>query len=350
MKVKKQAFLGLFVTMLSLFGSAASCNPVDDERQQIDADPVYAAKTFLRDQYMNVYYYWRDEVIDRNAAYKPYDYDIYDFFEAMLYKDDRWSWMCDKDHYISDETGVMTGTWGVSMGQAYEYYNDYNLRVRYIWPGSPFERFGVTRGAWLTHIDGVSLAEDETGLTNAKLKVFQDNFYKSPQTFTFRLADGRDTTFTASMASALSTRSSLAVEIFRPGDYPGLTEPVGYADGVVRQLRAVPALRRALKLQHLDLRRVVVLGERPAAARRRAPRKDNSRAKRNHRRKTSRECPCCHSLASFRRSRTPSCAAPLAYSFLRKPRMERSRASTDSHSLNCTRARLRFCSGCVVLK
>ena len=230
MKVKKQAVIGIFAALLALSGLAASCNdPLEDEEQKkIAADPDYAAKSFLRQQYMDIYYYWRDDVIDRNAALKPYDYDIYDFFDAMLYRGDRWSWMCDKEYYISDETGVVSGTWGVSLGQAYEYYGDYNIRVRYIWPASPLERFGVTRGAWLTHINGVSVAADGAGFTNEKLKYFQDNFYKPTQTFTFRLKDGRDTTFTATMASALSTRSSLAVKLFYPDDFPGLTEPVGY--------------------------------------------------------------------------------------------------------------------------
>lgn len=230
MKVIKQAVFGVFTSLLALLSLAASCHDIDDdpEQQRIDADPDYAAKTFMRQQYMDIYYYWRDEVIDRNAAIKPYDYDIYGYFDQLLYRGDRWSWMCDKEYYITDETGVIAGTWGISLGQAYEYYNDYNLRVRYIWPGSPLERYGITRGAHLTHIDGVSVMEDETGFTNQKLQYFQENYYKSPQTFTFRLLDGRDTTFTASQATSLSTRASLAVKIFRSEDYPGLTEPVGY--------------------------------------------------------------------------------------------------------------------------
>ncbi|MBR1538658.1 MAG: hypothetical protein IJ636_04035, partial [Bacteroidales bacterium] len=113
MEVKKQAVIGIFAALLALSGLAASCNdPLDDEeRKKIAADPDYAAKSFLRQQYMDIYYYWRDDVIDRNAALKPYDYDIYDFFDAMLYRGDRWSWMCDKEYYISDETGVVSGTW-----------------------------------------------------------------------------------------------------------------------------------------------------------------------------------------------------------------------------------------------
>ena len=230
MKVNRIPGILLFMALLFASCLFQGCgDPIPDEEQQkIDADPDYAAKSFLRKQYMDVYYFWRDEVKDRNATLKPYDYDIYDFFDRMLYREDRWSWMCDKEEYISEETGVISGTWGISLGQAYEYYNDYNLRVRYVWPGSPLERYGVTRGAQLTHINGVSVQEDETGFTNEKLQYFQKNYYKSPQNLTFRLKDGRDTTFTASMAQSLSTRTSLITRVFQPGDFPGLTEPVGY--------------------------------------------------------------------------------------------------------------------------
>lgn len=230
MKVNRIPGILLFMALLSASCLFQGCgDPIPDEEQQkIDADPDYAAKSFLRKQYMDVYYFWRDEVKDRNATLKPYDYNIYDFFDRMLYREDRWSWMCDKEEYISEETGVISGTWGISLGQAYEYYNDYNLRVRYVWPGSPLERYGVTRGAQLTHINGVSVQEDETGFTNEKLQYFQKNYYKSPQNLTFRLKDGRDTTFTASMAQSLSTRTSLITRVFQPGDFPGLTEPVGY--------------------------------------------------------------------------------------------------------------------------
>ena len=229
MKVNKIAMLKLSVAVLAIVLSACACGPITDEEQEkIDADPDYAAKSFLRSQYMDIYYYWRDEVKDSNATLKPYEYNIYEFFDKMLYREDRWSWMCDKEEYIADETGVISGTWGISLGQAYEYYGDYNLRVRYVWPGSPLERFGVTRGAQLTHIAGVSVCEDETGFTQEKLKYFQENYNKSPQTLTFRLKDGRDTTFQAQMASSLATRPALITRIFQPGDFPGLTEPVGY--------------------------------------------------------------------------------------------------------------------------
>jgi len=231
MKVNILSRLWMPLALAAVMMVAPGCpdNPEnDEEKAKIAADPDYAAKSFLRSQYMDVYYYWRDQVKDRNAVLKPYDYDIYDFFDKMLYEKDRWSWMMDKEEYISDETGVVTGTWGVNLAQAVEYYGDYSIRVRYIYPGSPLERFGITRGAVLTRIDGKNVEHDETGFTSEKLRIFNENFYKSPQTFTFRLVDGRDTTFTASMASSLATRTSLVTRIFKPEEFEGLGQPVGY--------------------------------------------------------------------------------------------------------------------------
>ena len=237
MKVKNICRFRIFALLIPVMMILQACPEKPDpeeeaaekEKQLIAADANYSAKVYLRSQCMDVYYWWRDDVIGNNATLKPYNYDIYDFFDAMLYKDDRWSWMCDKDYYVSEETGVISGTWGVSLGQAVEYYRDYSLRVRYIYPGSPFEQFGVTRGALLTHINGQDVEDrEDSPFTSAKLKVYQEQFFKSPQTFTFRLVDGRDTTFTASMLTSLQTHTNLVAKIIKPEEFPGLTEPVGY--------------------------------------------------------------------------------------------------------------------------
>ena len=229
MKVKTRIPLWLPLVLAAVMLVAQGCpDEFFGEKAKVDADPDYNAKSFLRSQYMEVYYFWRDEVLDRNKLLKPYDYDIYDFFDELLYKDDRWSWMMDKEAFISEETGVVKGTWGVNLGQASEYYGDYGIRVRYIFPGSPLEAYGVTRGAVMTKIAGKSIEFDETGFSSEKLQTFQTEFNKTPQTFTFRLVDGTETTFTASMSESLSTRPKLIARIFQPGEFEGLTEPVGY--------------------------------------------------------------------------------------------------------------------------
>lgn len=232
MKVKKMTHIARTLALVLVVLVMQACPVVDpeaeEEKRKIENDPDYPAKDFLRSQYMDVFYYWRDNVIDHNATLKPYDYSIQDFFDKMLYSKDHWSWMCDKEEYISDETGVVTGTWGVSLGQAVEYYGDYGIRVRYIFPGSPFEQYGVTRGAVMTKIAGQSIDAEDGGFTQEKLKIFNDNYKISPQSFTFRLVDGSEVSFTASMASSLSTRSSLITRIIQPSEFPGLTRPVGY--------------------------------------------------------------------------------------------------------------------------
>ena len=252
MKRKTISRLVLFLLAVPMLLMLQGCpdDPVDEEAEKIKNDPDYAAKSFLRQQYMDIYYYWRKDVMAHNATLKPYEYDIYDFFDAMLYKDDRWSWMCDKEYYIADETGVISGTWGVNLGQAIEYYHDYGLRVRYIYPGSPLEPFGVTRGATLIKIDGKNVEDDETGFTQEKLDIYRNEFFKSPQTLTFRLVDGRDTTFTASMLSQLATRTSLITRIIQPEDFPGLDAPVGYFHYLAFKANFLDDITEAMRTFH----------------------------------------------------------------------------------------------------
>ena len=218
----------LIYAMMAAFAvfAAVSCGkekPVETE------DPELPAKSYLRSEYMDTYYYWNEQVNERNASLDPKKYTIEQFFDAMLYAKDRWSWMSTGEEYAQSETGQKVGTWGVVMSQPSGYYDDYTIHVAYIFPGSPFEKFGVTRGAALIAIGGQDI-EDRKGsrFDSKKLEIYQTQYGMNSNTFTFRLVDGRDTTFTAERATSLSTRSYLAIKVFKPGDFPGLTEPVGY--------------------------------------------------------------------------------------------------------------------------
>ena len=204
-----------------LFFSSSSCQK-DPIIPPTPTDPEYNAKIYLRKEYMDVYYYWYKDVKTRNAALNPSSYDIYNFFDAMLYSKDRWSWMMDKESYISEETGIVSGTYGASMSQPIEYYGDYSVMVRYVFPGSPFANNGVTRGWNLSQINGTEV------MTLIRNGTFNAELSKSPQTFTFKDIEGKEHTFTATAATSLSTRSSLCTKVFYPKDFEGLTEPVGY--------------------------------------------------------------------------------------------------------------------------
>ena len=213
----------IFAAIAFMAINASSCQKIDNPEDS--NDPEATIKKDLRDEIFGIYYYWSEDVLEKNQKVELEKYDIYDCFDKFLYSKDRWSWMCDKDYYTQTETGVYTGTWGVSIGQPHEYFSSFAIYIKYIFPGSPFEKYGVTRGAQMTHIGGKSIEEP---FTQDKLELYNEEIDKTTQTFTFRLANGKDTTFTATKAMSLATRSELSIQIFDSEDFEGLNEPVGY--------------------------------------------------------------------------------------------------------------------------
>lgn len=220
----------------------------DKERIEklIKADPDYNIKLDVLKDWSKggvgfvPYYYWHEQVAERNSKLKAYEYpSIYAWFDALLYSPtDRWSWMEDKASYVASETGSSGGygTWGISVtqpvnvgltdGKGKEESTDYCVYVSRIFPGSPLERYGVTRGAVMT---GVNDLDIPTGFhSDEQIDKYNEYMSKETADFRFRLADGRDTAFTASMSRTLTTDYILKTDIFTDEDFPGLTEPVGY--------------------------------------------------------------------------------------------------------------------------
>ncbi len=228
MKRKSNLFISAVLVVLAAALFAPACGPEIDpgnngkDTTPVVTDPDAGAKMFLRNEYMNVYYYWYKDVYEANNKLTLRDYDIYTLFDKMLYRKDRWSWMCDKDYYIGSETGEVSGTFGASITQPVEYHDDFDIKVRFVYPGSPFAENGVTRGWTLTHIAGKPTME------LIRQGTFSDMYSMATQTFTFNDTEGKPHTFTATASQSLSTRSSLMTKIFTSEDFPGLTEPVGY--------------------------------------------------------------------------------------------------------------------------
>lgn len=185
-------------------------------------DPQYTAKVYYRDYFFNPYYYWLETRWAYAKSVQPTAYsDIYAYFDDLLWEKDRWSWMCDGASFASSESGILRGSYGVSLGQPMEYYGDYSIRVAYVYPGSPFAREGVTRGWALTHIAGQPVMD------LLRTKEFDAAYNKSPQTFTLEDLAGNSHTFTTSLEE-LSVSPVMKTAVFTAADFPGLSEPVGY--------------------------------------------------------------------------------------------------------------------------
>lgn len=199
-----------------------------EEREKIEADSDYDAKVYLRKEYMDTYYYWYKEVKDRNAGLKPYNYSsVNQFFKALLFSGDHWSWMEDGESYRNSESGTIAGgTWAASFCQPVESLQDYGIYVKYLYPGSPLERHGVTRGAKLLGINGCEWGEQVR--TEEQAEAVNNGLAKSPATFLFRLEDGTEVSFTESWSTNFHTDYILECRTFGPEDFPLLTEDVGY--------------------------------------------------------------------------------------------------------------------------
>ncbi|MCI2082435.1 MAG: S41 family peptidase [Bacteroidales bacterium] len=177
-----------------------------------------AVKKYLKNNYMDVYYYWNDYVPD---DVDPSSNGIYDYFDDLLYSKDRWSWMMDKDYYVSMTTGEVTGSFGVSYGQMIDYYDDYDVRVRYVIEGGPMYNAGVRRGWVLDSLGGESMRQS---IIDGTYQTLMDT---SPQTYTFTDLNGTNHTFTLS-AATFNAKSYLKYCLFTDKDFSGLTSPVGY--------------------------------------------------------------------------------------------------------------------------
>ena len=194
------------------------CNRNDPE-----AAKDQEAKKFVHDILLS-YYYWNTDV-PQNVCYTssvPVEY----FFNSLLVAKDRWSWMETGEEYASDELGTMYGTYGASLGQPLKYYDDYDVKVRYVYPGSPFDKAGVTRGWTIEYINGKS--KDELINSGKFEEVFYDPPTTTPQTFVFRDLEGKAREIKITAATTLNIRPGLMTRIFDFKDWPGLNEPVGY--------------------------------------------------------------------------------------------------------------------------
>jgi len=235
MKKLFRAALLLAATMTVTFSCEKDPNPSgDDQEETISYEEQQRRKSaekalaYLKDDIMSTYYYWASQV--PNLSY-TYETDIYDFFDDLLYKGDRWSWMLDGPSYIAEESGLVYGTYGASFTQPLDYWNDYNVFVRYVYPDSPFDKAGVKRGWVISKIDNKSVLDywlSSEALVNKFNEILGYPSTSQSHTFTFVDEDGETHEASIVAAETLNTRPCLVKKIFTADDYPGLTEPVGY--------------------------------------------------------------------------------------------------------------------------
>lgn len=219
MKATKTNISRLAATLLlsMAFLTAISCDDSVPGETDVRKKELAAMK-YLKSQYMDIYYYWYSKM----PIVDPADYNIEDYFDALLWSGDRWSWMMDGSYYGDHSTGVVRGTYGGYLAQGIDYYDDYSVRFAYVYPGSPLHNAGVRRGWELVALGDVDVMD------LIKQERFYSEYEKSPQNFTFKSPSGELVEKTLTASTSLITRPGLFYTVFTGADYPELEEPVGY--------------------------------------------------------------------------------------------------------------------------
>ena len=187
-----------------------------DDNGKMGKDSL-VVKEFI-DQMMNGYYYWEDQM---PSSVSKKNISVEKYFSSKLITKDRWSWMMNRESYLSMSTGIST-SYGFHLSQPIEYYKSYQVFISYVDKNSPLAVAGVTRGYELTHIAGTDVP------TLIKNNSFYSEIAKQSNRFTFKSTSGesvelnlRQTTFVSNSVTLTKTYTQADAAILQPTDKVG---------------------------------------------------------------------------------------------------------------------------------
>ena len=212
----RSAACALVVAFIALSVSLTSCSK-SGEGSKTETDSLQV-KTFI-DQMMRQFYYWADQM---PSSVNKKGNSVEDYFNSLLVRKDRWSWMMNGETYNAMETGITT-SYGFHISQPIDYFGDYDVYITYVDKNSPLGKAGVTRGWRLAKMNGTDV---ETLIRNDR---FYDEIYKPSNKFTFDKPDGTSVDLNLSQVS-FQTNSVSMTKIFTSADCDKLSSSakVGY--------------------------------------------------------------------------------------------------------------------------
>lgn len=195
---------GIFSTVLIAFVFLApSCKKEPRIEPDIEDDILTKTNTWITEE-MRFWYYW-NRSIPANAALN-FDLEPKDFFESILHKDDRFSWIDKVDDLKDGLAGVSTTT-GLNFGLVRDGNTVFGY-VRYVVPKSPADLAGIERGMFFTRVNG-------NKMTVADYNSILDPYYKG-EGFIVQMAelDGNNLIETEKIGLASVKISEPAVHLF----------------------------------------------------------------------------------------------------------------------------------------
>ena len=150
--MKKSLVLLSVVALLAVACSKKESNADGNKAEE------YASVNKCINEVMQTYYLWNKRVPRyRNADTRNPE----EYFESLLYADDRWSFIVDdKDEYFAESEGT---PYSLGYSPQFRYYNSKKnvmILVEYVYPGSPADRAGLKRGDIILEINGEEMNVD----------------------------------------------------------------------------------------------------------------------------------------------------------------------------------------------
>ena len=165
MKIPSYKTVTLFVLFFSiLFTGCKKDDPTKNDISGKTEAPVITQKvnTFIKDAMTN-FYLWTSFLPNIDTKYET---DSKAYFDKLLYKDDKWSYITDniaewenslqgieKTFGYSLQFGRFVDAGGIATGE-------YFAIVEYVYPNTPATRAGIERGTIITQVNGSNITKD----------------------------------------------------------------------------------------------------------------------------------------------------------------------------------------------
>jgi len=155
----------LMFFLLFLIGIISGCQK-DDVIDGTEASALTQKVNLFMKDAMEIYYYWNDKLPDINYKYEA---DSKEYFDKLLYEDDRWSFATDDiDALEASFEGVETSYgWSLAFGVFTNTGNLFAI-VEFVYPNTPASEAGIKRGDIIVLMDNSNITEDNyTDLLNS---------------------------------------------------------------------------------------------------------------------------------------------------------------------------------------